>query len=89
MLEIGQYDVIVLSKGKIDGIKVGHILSIMQKGKLIPDPFHKNKNELVKLPDQEAGIALVFRAFERVSYALVMHASKNIRVLDRVQTPER
>lgn len=89
VLEIGQYDVIVLSKGKIDGLKVGHILSIMQKGKLISDPFHKNKSELVKLPDQKAGIALVFRAFERVSYALVMHANKNIRVLDRVQTPEK
>lgn len=56
---------------------------------MITDPFHKNKNELVKLPDQEAGIALVFRIFDRVSYALVMSASKNIRVLDRVQTPEK
>lgn len=89
VLNIGQYDIIVLSKGEIDGLKAGHILSIMQKGKLISDPFHKNKNELVKLPDQEAGIALVFRTFERVSYALVMHASRNIRVLDRVQTPEK
>lgn len=87
--QIGQYDVVVLSKGEVDGLKVGHVLSIMQKGKLIPDPFHKNKNELVKLPDQDAGIALVFRAFERVSYALVMQANKNIRVFDRMQTPEK
>ena len=87
--QIGQYDIIVLSKGKIDGLKIGHVLSIMQYGKLISDPFHRNKNELVKLPDQEAGIALVFRTFERVSYALVMHATKNIRVLDKVQTPEK
>ncbi len=89
VLEIGQYDIIVLSKGKVDGLKVGHILSIMQKGKLIHDPFHKNKNELVKLPDQNAGVALVFRVFERVSYALVMHADRNIRVLDKVRTPEK
>ena len=87
--QIGQYDIIVLSKGEVNGLKVGHILSIMQNGKLIRDPFHKNKNELVKLPDQEAGIALVFRTFERVSYALVMHASRNIQVLDKVRTPEK
>ncbi|MCF7969725.1 MAG: LysM peptidoglycan-binding domain-containing protein [Methylococcaceae bacterium] len=87
--EIGQYDVIVLSKGAQDGLKQGHILSIMQKGKLITDPFHKNKNELVKLPDQDAGLALVFRTFDQVSYALVMNVSKNIRVLDMVQTPEK
>ncbi|NOQ64019.1 MAG: LysM peptidoglycan-binding domain-containing protein [Methyloprofundus sp.] len=86
--QIGQYDIIVLSKGKQDNLEIGHILSIKQTGKLIADPFHKNKNELVKLPNREAGIALVFRVFDRVSYALVMSATRNITVLDRVSTPE-
>lgn len=86
--QIGTYDIIVLNKGKRDGLKVADILTIMQKGKLIPDPFNKIKNELVKLPDHKAGIAMVFRVFDRVSYALVMHASRNIKVLDLVQTPE-
>jgi len=86
--EIGTYDIIVLSKGARDDLKVADILTIMQKGKLIPDPFYKIKNELVKLPDQKAGTAMVFRVFDRVSYALVMYANKNIRVLDLVQTPE-
>ncbi|NOQ16013.1 MAG: LysM peptidoglycan-binding domain-containing protein [Methyloprofundus sp.] len=87
--ELGQYDVIALNKGEKDGLKKGHILSIIQKGKLVPDPFHINKNELVKLPDEEAGIVLVFRTFERVSYALIMHTSRNIRIFDLVQTPEK
>ncbi len=87
--QIGQYDIVVISKGEIDGLKVGHILSVIKQGKLITDPFHTNKNELVKLPDQEAGTVLVFRTFERVSYALVMYANKDIRVLDKVQTPEK
>jgi len=87
--EIGQYDIVVLNKGGQDGLKKGHILSIIQKGKLITDPFHQNKNELVKLPDQKAGTLLVFRSFNRVSYALVMQATRNIRVLDLVQTPEQ
>ncbi len=86
--QIGTYDIIVLSKGARDGLKVANILTIMQTGKVISDPFNKNKNELVKLPDQKAGTAMVFRVFDRVSYALVMHATRNIRVLDQVQTPE-
>jgi len=52
-------------------------------------PFNKNKNELVQLPDQEAGTVLIFRTFNRVSYGLVMSAYHNIHVLDRVQTPEQ
>lgn len=88
VMSIGTYDIIVLSKGASDGLKVGNILTIMQKGKLIPDPYHKIKNEMVKLPDQKAGTAMVFRVFDRVSYALVMHATRHIQVLDSVQTPE-
>ena len=87
--EIGTYDIIVLSKGSQDGLKVADILTIIQSGLVIPDPFHINKNELVKLPDQKAGVAMVFRVFDRVSYALVMDSTRNIRVLDKVQTPEK
>ncbi len=86
--DIGQYAIIVISKGRQDGLKKGHLLSVIQKGKIIPDPFNKNKNELVQLPDQEAGTVLIFRTFKRVSYGLVMMAHRNIHVLDSVQTPE-
>ena len=30
---------------------------------------------------------MIFRTFERISYALVMEASQAIHVLDKVQTP--
>lgn len=53
--EIGTYDIIVLSKGEQDGIEVANILTIMQKGKLIADPYHKKKmkwlNYLIKKPE--------------------------------------
>jgi hypothetical protein len=41
----------------------------------------------VKLPDELAGMLMVFRTFDKVSYALVMKAEKPLHVLDRVQTP--
>ena len=45
------------------------------------------KHEVVTLPDQRAGTVLVFRPFERVSYALVMQATRAMHVLDVVKTP--
>lgn len=86
--EIGTYDIIVLNKGARDGLKVADILTIMQAGKVISDPYNKNQDEWVTLPDQKAGVAMVFRVFDRVCYALVMQATRNIRKLDKVQTPE-
>ena len=36
----------------------------------------------------EAGTTMVFRVFDRMSYALVMEATREIRVLDTVRNPE-
>jgi len=43
--------------------------------------------EKVKLPDEEAGLLMVFRSFERVSFGLIMYARKAIHLHDRVVNP--
>ena len=43
--------------------------------------------EKVRLPDEPAGTMMVFRTFERMSYALVMEATTPIAVLDTVRNP--
>ena len=56
--------------------------------KLVGDhPEKKYLNDLVNLPDEIAGTLMVFRPFERVSYALVMKATQALHVLDKVTTP--
>ncbi|MDZ4141581.1 MAG: LysM peptidoglycan-binding domain-containing protein [Methylotenera sp.] len=42
---------------------------------------------MVKLPDERVGLLMVFRVFDRVSYALIMQASEPINTLDSVNTP--
>ena len=37
---------------------------------------------------REAALIMVFRVFERVSYALVMNANRPVHILDTVVTPE-
>ena len=43
------------------------------------------KPELVELPEEYAGVLMVFRIFENVSYGLVMEAVSPIHVLDSVR----
>lgn len=85
--QIGQYDTVVIDKGTTDGLEVGHTLLIYKKGRIVVDKVQSQDAELVKLPDEVAGMLMVFRPFERVSYALVMKATSAIHTLDRVQTP--
>jgi len=85
--QIGRYDVVVIDKGTKNGIQTGHELEIFKRGKVTRDPFTADKEAAVKLPDETAGTLMVFRPFERISYALVMKASQAIHILDKVQTP--
>ena len=85
--EIGQHDIVVIDKGTADGIETGHTLDIYRRGRIVADRYHSQQTEAVKLPDELAGVLMVFRPFERVSYALVMEAMGAIHTLDRVQTP--
>ncbi len=84
--KIGQYQVVVLSLGEIDGLEVGHVLSVWKRGDVLEDR-HLEEPEMVQLPDILAGTALVFRVFEATSYALIMEARRDMSIYDKVMTP--
>jgi hypothetical protein len=85
--QIGLLNVVVIDKGAKDGILAGHELSIYQNGNSIKDPYNAANSDVTKAPDEQVGTLMVFRPFERVSYALVMKATQAIHILDKVKTP--
>ena len=38
-------------------------------------------------PDEHAGVLMVFKAYDQISYALIMHATSEMHVQDFVRTP--
>ncbi|MBE9535407.1 MAG: LysM peptidoglycan-binding domain-containing protein [Proteobacteria bacterium] len=84
---IGQFQTVVLNKGDQDGLETGHVLAVFQTGAKIRDNFGSLRGETVSLPDQRAGLVLVYRTFDRVSYALVMESDLDMRVYDGVRNP--
>ncbi|MGB5347079.1 MAG: LysM peptidoglycan-binding domain-containing protein [Woeseia sp.] len=97
---IGQYQVIVLNRGARNGLAPGDVLRVDQAGDTVRDR-HGNRSfmggdgflggfggEKVKLPDEQAGTVMVFKVYDRISYALVMEATSDIHVNDAVRSPE-
>lgn len=84
VVQIGQYQVVVLNIGRQEDIEIGHVLAVIQRGAEVKDIVEGGS---VKLPDERAGEVMVFRVFEQVSYALVMRATKAMHILDRVTNP--
>lgn len=82
--QIGTTDIVVLNKGKRDGLEVGHVLAIHQTGELV---FDQVAQENVKLPDVRAGLAMVFESFEKASYAIVLKSDRPLKVMDKIMAP--
>lgn len=88
MSSAGQYQTVVINLGKQDGIEAGHVLAVRQAGESIKNPFTTGfSKDRVQLPDERAGLLMVVRTFDRISYAMVMNATRNIRARDMVSNP--
>ncbi len=84
--QAGQRAVITLNKGQRDGMEVGHVLGLYQKGEVIRTKGWFTPN--IVLPDMRYGLVMVFRVFNKVSYALVMDTKLPVQLLDSARTPE-
>ncbi|MDM0044685.1 LysM domain-containing protein [Variovorax dokdonensis] len=69
-----QNQVVAINKGIADGIESGHVMAILKNGAVITDRSNGTK-ETLKLPNERIGLLMVFRTFQRVSYALVLEIS--------------
>ena len=96
---IGQYQVVALNRGTRDGLANGNVLAVDRAGESVRDVYanganNRNKQDYgtsfarkVQLPDERVGTLLVFKTFNRVSYALVVGASDTMQIQDVVHNP--
>jgi len=103
LLEIGQYQIVVVDLGSSDGMEAGTVLGIYQSGKVVTDTTGAKSNwplantglgdylgtpkargEEVKLPEEFAGVVMIFRPYDRVSYGIVMQAYGPLKLNDKV-----
>ena len=82
--QIGQYHVVVINQGDRDGVAEGNVLAIYKTGKVIIDRVTRAK---VKLPSERAGLMMLFRVFDKVSYGLILRAKRPMSVGDEVRNP--
>lgn len=92
-------DSVVINLGSRDGLANGNILSIQQAGDRIPDAEGRSRKSLtdrmkdyftrdrVQLPNKEIGTLLVYRTFEKLSYAVILTITEPTGMDDIVTNP--
>jgi nucleoid-associated protein YgaU len=83
----GQNQVVVIDKGTADGIDNGTVMAILKTGGTRTDRTQDGEHATIKLPDERNGLLMVFRPFEKLSYALVLEINDALQVGDRVASP--
>jgi nucleoid-associated protein YgaU len=82
--QIGQFDVVTINKGARDGLIEGNVLAVYKTGETVRD---RVTGEQVKIPDERAGLLMVFRTYDKLSYGLVLAAQRQLAVMDKVRNP--
>ncbi len=81
-----QNQVVAINRGTRDGMESGHVLAILKDGARLIDKTDATLPQ-IKLPDERNGLLMVFRTFERVSYALVLDINSGVKVGDHLVNP--
>jgi len=91
---VGSWQVVAINRGTKHGLELGHVLAVNQKGETVRDNYKEgNKKDFwsigsnVRLPDERIGVIMVFKTYERMSYAMIMDSTHPIRIGDMVGTP--
>lgn len=82
-----QNQVVVINRGTRDGLESGHVMAILKDGARMLDKTDETRTEL-KLPDERNGLLMVFRTFEKLSYALILEITDGVKVGDHLVNPQ-
>jgi hypothetical protein len=75
---------IAVNRGEREGVHPGQVFAIYRRGALVIDS-HDGKQ--VRLPSERSGLAMVFRSFKKMSYAIILEGRGSIKVDDELRPP--
>ena len=96
--EAGQFQTITLDKGELDGLDKGTVVSLYKRGRqvrvnlsnnLIRKPKDKDTVELVSIPAEEIGLAMVYRTSDHLASTIILESLNSISIGDTASEPGR
>jgi len=94
-----QLDTVVINLGSEDNLIIGNILSIQKEGARITDEIEREKmpfrermrtlfdQDRLTIPGNDAGTLLVYKTFDRLSYAVILTSTEPTKLFNEVVSP--
>jgi len=87
VVNAAQNQVVVINRGRRDGMESGNVMAILKNGQRLIDKTDPSRTQ-IKLPNERNGLLMVFKTFEKLSYALILDITDGVRVGDRLSSPQ-
>ena len=85
--ELGPLDrVIAITLGSREGVKLGQVFKVLSSPIVKKDPL--NPRESFTIPEEDIGLIMVFRVFDKVSYAVVTDVERPLAPGNKVVHPD-
>jgi LysM repeat protein len=81
-----QNQVVAINRGKVHGVEDGHVLALVRDSNTLTDKTDDSRPQL-RLPGESNGLMMVFRTFDKVSYAVVLDIQDGVKIGDRFTNP--
>lgn len=92
------YQVVLLSRGHLDGLERGNVVALWRPGREVRDTtapdtgwninrLNRRQATMVMTPDERYGLAMVFRTYDHLSYAIIMQATDSVELGDNFTSP--
>lgn len=81
-----QNQVVSINRGASQGITNGQVFALLRDSNTLVDKTDESR-PTIRLPGERNGLMMVFRTFDRVSYAVVLQISDGVKVGDRFVSP--
>ncbi|MGB1010340.1 MAG: LysM peptidoglycan-binding domain-containing protein [Thiolinea sp.] len=86
--------IVVINKGKQQGIKPGHTLGVYSEGLVVQDVNRRTQGTILKsynaktqLPPEKVAEAIVYNVGEQLSYAIILNADREVKNGDKIGNP--
>jgi len=83
--ELGALSIIAINLGERESVDEGTVFRIKSQGRVKKDPVTGGK---YTIPEEPVGLAMVFRTFEKVSYAIVTNTERQVEPGDILVSPD-
>ncbi|MCP5142610.1 MAG: LysM peptidoglycan-binding domain-containing protein [Gammaproteobacteria bacterium] len=83
----GPGQIMVLDIGRKAGVERGDVVGVYIGGEVFEDKTVGAVSTTVELPEERVALAMVFRVYDLVSYALIMSAKQAVHTGDKIRAP--